>query len=1079
MLLGMMKLRIFNMESMHAIHSTSIACVMVMLATASLHAQWTHTNGPYGGGAYCFVATDSGIFAGTLNGGVLLSTDNGTTWAAAGAGVPSAAPIRALAAKRPRSGSGATLFAGTAQNLDTLINDCVYRSTNNGRSWIATGRIAPGENFSVSSLAVSGQNVLAATTAGTFLSTNDGTAWTRVNTSTIYGGVNVFVVSGPYLFAGSGGVILSTDDGVTWTTDTSGLANLGVISLALGPTRGRSGPSIIAGTVGGGLFLSTNNGANWSAVHTDWATTDVSALAISDSNLIVGTYGRGIFLSTDGGTYWSSVLTGQTSAFVHAFAVGPASTGSSTHLLAGTDGDVFLSTNDGASWAPSSTGLPYVDVQSIAVSDANLFVGTTDRGVYRSTDSGTRWTAVNAGLTNSDVHAFAAFPNSKGSGANLFAGTFGGGVFLTTDNGGRWSPVNAGLTDYNVLSLAVAGPTLFAGTTDGVYRSFNGGWTWTASSSGLAPNAWIWSIAASGRNLFAGAYGVFLSTDNGAGWTPTITGLYPYMQVWALALTPSSSGSAANLFAGGPVEGVYSSSDNGENWTWANTGLTNADVLSLAVVGRDLLAGTGGGVFLSTDNGASWTSVSSGLPSTYVNALALSDTFVVAATSCCGAWRRPLSEIFGSVSHAPKITPDRSIVDFMNVPPGESSDTVQIAISNSGLTALTITSIRKSRSEYVVINSPALPAELLPFGQLNLAVAFRPLLPGTIVNDTILVSSNDPSNPVEHIVLKGRGVGAIVPAQAGMLYSVSASSSGTRLMSIDKRTGQSALVTDVSPHPPPAIGCLSVRRADNVIYAASSSPSMTTLYRISAQYGDLERVVTIPLGNLTAMAFSPGDTLYMCDANGRIYGMKGVNGSTFIADSANHQFSSFTFSPSTGNLWGLAHDTLYTVNLAAREASPIGTPALGVVHSSIAFGPVGTLYALLDNTLVALDRSNAQPYNIGSTGRNDLQLIAMRSDIEGGVDPDGEVAQNFKLSQNYPNPFNPSTDIEYSVQSAGLVTLKVYDVLGREVAVLANERRAPGKYRVRFEGGRLASGVYLCRFTAGKYVETRKMLLVR
>jgi photosystem II stability/assembly factor-like uncharacterized protein len=95
-------------------------------------------------------------------------------------------------------------------------------------------------------------------------------------------------------------------------------------------------------------------------------------------------------------------------------------------------------------------------------------------------------------------------------------------------------------------------------------------------------------------------------------------------------------------------------------------------------------------------------------------------------------------------------------------------------------------------------------------------------------------------------------------------------------------------------------------------------------------------------------------------------------------------------------------------------------------------------------------------------------------------------ALEFRLDQNYPNPFNPTTVFSYHlpVGPAGLpvvrdVRLVVYDLLGREVAVLVNERKATGTYEVRFEASGLASGVYIYRLTTGDFVQTRKMILVR
>jgi hypothetical protein len=97
-----------------------------------------------------------------------------------------------------------------------------------------------------------------------------------------------------------------------------------------------------------------------------------------------------------------------------------------------------------------------------------------------------------------------------------------------------------------------------------------------------------------------------------------------------------------------------------------------------------------------------------------------------------------------------------------------------------------------------------------------------------------------------------------------------------------------------------------------------------------------------------------------------------------------------------------------------------------------------------------------------------------------------DVPEKYSLEQNYPNPFNPKTTIQYTVggvrgQGIGVsgVSLVVYDVLGREVAVLVNERKAPGTYEVRFDASSLSSGVYFYRLTAGDFVQTRKMVLAK
>ncbi len=86
---------------------------------------------------------------------------------------------------------------------------------------------------------------------------------------------------------------------------------------------------------------------------------------------------------------------------------------------------------------------------------------------------------------------------------------------------------------------------------------------------------------------------------------------------------------------------------------------------------------------------------------------------------------------------------------------------------------------------------------------------------------------------------------------------------------------------------------------------------------------------------------------------------------------------------------------------------------------------------------------------------------------------------NFNLSQNYPNPFNPSTSIKYSIPSASQVTLKVYDVLGNEVATLVNEEKNAGSYDIQFNASELSSGIYFYTINAGNFSATKKLMLMK
>ena len=102
------------------------------------------------------------------------------------------------------------------------------------------------------------------------------------------------------------------------------------------------------------------------------------------------------------------------------------------------------------------------------------------------------------------------------------------------------------------------------------------------------------------------------------------------------------------------------------------------------------------------------------------------------------------------------------------------------------------------------------------------------------------------------------------------------------------------------------------------------------------------------------------------------------------------------------------------------------------------------------------------------------KAYALVTDVE-----DLEIPTVYALEQNYPNPFNPSTVINFSLPESGLVTLKVFNILGEEVATLINEMRSVGNYEVSFDASHLTTGMYIYRIESGEFTSIKKMLLVK
>src|SRR5690606_26695504 len=112
-------------------------------------------------------------------------------------------------------------------------------------------------------------------------------------------------------------------------------------------------------------------------------------------------------------------------------------------------------------------------------------------------------------------------------------------------------------------------------------------------------------------------------------------------------------------------------------------------------------------------------------------------------------------------------------------------------------------------------------------------------------------------------------------------------------------------------------------------------------------------------------------------------------------------------------------------------------------------------------------------------GDSGLLLVTHNGGVTSLNQSYGYIPENFILHQNYPNPFNPATKIKFDLPKAGLVSLKIYNLLGQEVSELVNQNLNAGVYEYSFDGGGLPSGVYFCRLEGNGFIETKRMMLVK
>jgi hypothetical protein len=122
------------------------------------------------------------------------------------------------------------------------------------------------------------------------------------------------------------------------------------------------------------------------------------------------------------------------------------------------------------------------------------------------------------------------------------------------------------------------------------------------------------------------------------------------------------------------------------------------------------------------------------------------------------------------------------------------------------------------------------------------------------------------------------------------------------------------------------------------------------------------------------------------------------------------------------------------------------------------------------------DLSNQNNMTLWCVGNNG-QIT--KYDVPTGISKNTEVVKDFNLSQNYPNPFNPTTNIKYQITNNKLVTLKIFDILGKEVETLVNEKQNAGTYEVTFNASQYSSGIYFYKLTTDNFSDTKKMLMIK
>jgi photosystem II stability/assembly factor-like uncharacterized protein len=669
------------------------------LHTSAAHAQWVQTNGPYGGSVFSITHIGNALFIGTY-GGVFESTDGGSNWNRRTSELPENPYVIALQSQ------GTNLFAGSMWYR-------MFCSTDSGTTWthISLG-FPPNLGFSISSLGSSSGAILVPAAGYLFIGTEDGTEWVKADTNlTNFSNPESFVTIDSTTYAAGRWVTTTTNDGSTWTvtgispSDTAwsitALANIGNVLIAYDENLG--------------IRRSFDEGFSWESAN--------NGLPNPKNNYYFGnifaTLGNEIFAIGSDGSIYRSIDTAQSwqlASFGLPNGVRVNTIASvDTELLAGFTGfGLYRSFDSGVTWFQCNQGLLNTSVNCMtSVNDTT--VAATNEGIFVSADNGVSW------QMRDNPFLLSNFTSLLLDGGNLFAGASNWSPFssllVSSDLGNYWNVIGAPMTDYSTYTMIRAGNNLLAGGEDNVYWSLNNGASWN-----LSLKAYIYNFLKFGSSILASTnIGIFASNDDGITWNESDSGI-PFIQQLAIN-TIGSVGTklfSNHLGMTNLDKGLLFMSDD-TSVSWHRTIDTSVpprgEIETFASAGNNLFVATDSdGIFLTTDYGASWARENLGLGDSSIVSLAVQGNELLAGTASSGVWRRPLAEMIPASS----VASGKQIANTISVYPDPASNMVTVSCPNlKGATEASLVSEIGITVWHRTINADGRPFQLDLTGVAN------------------------------------------------------------------------------------------------------------------------------------------------------------------------------------------------------------------------------------------------------------------------------------------------------------------------------------------------------------------------
>ncbi len=656
----------------------------------------------------------------------------------------------------------------------------------------------------------------------------------------------------------------------------------------------------------------------------------------------------------------------------------------------------------------------------------HLWVGTDGSGMFQYNDDEGNWTKFSL---HYPVEANIRAITKTDSG--LIAGTSFG---VYRFDGSQWVNINSDMIYINDFAVDSLG-RIWAATQIGIEVSQDLGRTWTCAFDSLAGNNSNAIIIKDGIILIGTVDGVFRTTDWGETWERKNSGINYVSEVYDFV-------SVDNWIYMATWYGTYRTADYGDNWASRMYGLEGMPFALLSHDDYYIFAATDNGVYKSTLYDSEWMEVD---PAGFVykesNSLALHNNSLIVSTQA-GIFKIDVNNTYNG-NWVPLGLPISTTFKFTN-----KDDKVYAATHNVGIYETT----DHGKNWDIIVD------RVFGEGYAGIINDFASNSSGFFVAASqgfYRKLDTDPHWTYEGMDLDESNVTNVAASETAIFVSTG---SNTIFYSISDGDQWHPIMSGL-----PSATVLDLAYCNNYVYAALANG--LGIYKYDFFSNDSIWVeANNGLGNLYVNAlYVDNNSIYAATNNGLYKSIDNGDSWTRIDNGINNTEFNSVYANGDNIYVGASYATVFF----SQDGGSTWTNIAENLHST--YGEIVSVFA---------DDSVAY---VGLMGKG--VWTRPLSEFVVGVS-DEEIPSKFVLKQNYPNPFNPTTTIEYSIPNVGSknlspVQLKIYDVLGREITTLVNQRKSPGNYSVKFDASNLPSGTYFYTLRVGNFVSTKKMILMK